>query len=97
MVLEEPQRHRVTEAGTNASHDFAFPRIPKRQASERRGTARHASVSVPLWLCITDNSFDLDNVVQFAELIRLDVLVVRVGLPLAVDDEAIAVSAGAQR
>ena len=42
-------------------------------------------------------SVHFDDVVQLAELVRLDVLVVRIGHPLAVDDEAIAISARRQR
>src|SRR5687768_9356272 len=40
---------------------------------------------------------DFDDVVQLPELVGLDVLVVRVGQPAAVDDEAVAVAAGGQR
>src|SRR5689334_22500398 len=40
---------------------------------------------------------DFDDVVQFAKLVRFDVLVVRIGDPLAVDDETIAISARWER
>src|SRR5207245_10702157 len=39
----------------------------------------------------------LDNVVQLSELIYFDVLVVGVGDPFAIDDQAITISAGGER
>src|SRR5438132_6630354 len=41
--------------------------------------------------------FHLDNVVQLSELIYFDVLVVGVGDPFAIDDQAITISAGGER
>src|SRR6267142_6412787 len=40
--------------------------------------------------------FHLDNVVQLSELIDLDILVIGVGDPFPIDDQAIAISAGIQ-
>jgi hypothetical protein len=76
-------------------------RLPIADAAQEQVTDVAQAARVFHWLIHHSprsvRSFNLDNIVQFSELIHFDVLVVWIGDPFAIDDQAVAIAARIER